>query len=168
MSLRPTSLLRCLGVCTPVLCALLFTPLPARAASNDMADLENYALTMEKVNNLAKALSDIGSYTKAHPEVRASLETEGDAGESLDVVAARMNAIPAIAAILTQDRLQPREFLIAELTFMQSVVAVASKPIDQGDREYAAKVHLNPANLAFMRDHRSELKAIQARMGATS
>lgn len=168
MSIRPASLLRCLSVCAPVLCALLLCPSRAAAASSDVVELESYRLTMDKVNNLARALSDIGTYTRAHPDVRAKLETEGDGGESLDAVTARMASIPEIVAILAQDQLQPREFLLTELTFVQSVVAVANKPIDQGDTEYAAKLHLNPANLSFMRDHKTELQALQARLGTAS
>lgn len=168
MSLRRTSFLRCMCVCAPILCALLMFPVRAAAASSDMLELESYTLTMEKVTTLAKTLSDISACTKAHPDVRAKLETEGDGTETLDAVAARMNGIPEIAAILTQNRIQPREFLLTELTFMQTVAAVANKPIDQGDTEYAAKVHLNPANLAFMRDHQAQLQALQAHLGTAS
>ena len=165
---HPESLRRPLTVFTLLLTVALLPPAKARAATSEVAEMESYTLTMDKVHDLALALADLSSYTKSHPEVRAKLETAGEEGESLDAAARRMASVPEVVNILSHDRLVPRDFLLAEVTLAQSAMAVASKPIDQGDTEYAAHLHLNPANLTFIRNHQAELKAMQANLGAAS
>lgn len=168
MFLLPKCSIRRTGVYACLLCAFLLAPVAALAAPTEQSDLESYTLTMDKVHDLAQALTDLSTYTRAHPEVRAKLETSGEEGESLDAAAQRMASVPEIVALLNRDRLQPREFLLAQVTLAQSAFAVAHKPLGQGDTECAAQMHLNPANLSFIRVHHAELRAMEASLGAMS
>jgi hypothetical protein len=160
--------IRRMGVYACLLCAFLLAPVAAVAAPTEQSELESYTLTMDKVHDLARALTDLSTYIHAHPEVRAKLETAGDEGESLDAAARRMAAVPEIVELLGRNGFQPREFLLAQVALAQSAFAVAHKPLGQGDRECAAQMHLNPANLSFIRLHHAELRAMEATLGAMS
>ncbi len=144
--------------------ATLLTALPALAVDKDIAEMERYTLTMDKLNRFGQVMSDLGAYVKAHPESKAAIETDAEKHEDLDAITRRISSVPGLVSILNKDGLPPREFVLVEVTLIQAAMAFSMKPADEPDARYAAKVQMNPANLAFVRDHQAEIKAMQAKM----
>lgn len=147
----------------------LVAPHPAAYAQDkDMAALEHYTLTMDKITRFTQVAKDLGAFAKAHPEAKKSMENDADQHESLDAMTNRISSMPEVVAIMNKDGLPPREFVLVEMTYMQAAMAFSMKPANEPDAKYCAEVHMNPANLTFMRDHQAELKSIQEAMGSGS
>lgn len=156
---------------SPLALALFFlAALPgpgARAQGKDTATLEHYTLTMDKLMRFSKVADDLGAFAKAHPEVKDKLTTDADQHEDLDAITRRISAMPEVVAIMNKDGLPPREFVLVEMAYLQASMAFAMKPADMPDARYCAETHLNPANLAFIRDHQTELQAMQSKLGGS-
>ena len=50
---------------------------------------------------------------------------------------------------------------------IQAAMASAMKPAGESSASYAAKVHVNPANLDFIDQHRADLKALQKKYASS-
>jgi hypothetical protein len=159
---------RLLAGAVAVLLALLVRVPAVAQADHDMDEIAHYTLTMDKVTRLGQAFADLGAYAKQHPESQHVLETDTEKQENLDNIARRISSLPPVVTILSKNGFSPREFIVAEMTLMQIAMAVAMKPADEPDAKYAAEIHANPANLAFAREHKAELEAMQAKMGSGS
>ena len=148
-----------------VLFTFVFCPnSKARAEDKDMVELEHYTLTMDKAHRYQHFLADLGSYMKANPSahesIREAIETDADKHEDEAAVERRLSANPAVAGILSKNALTAHEFVVFQSALLQAGMASAMKPANEPEGQYAAKVHMNPANLVFVREHKAELDAL--------
>ncbi len=153
------------------LALVLFVSLPAAAAlaqDKDMAEVEHYTLTMDKVNHFKGFLMDLQAYGKAHPaempEIKKALETDADKHEDLAGTVRRLNSNAAVASLLTKNGWTAHDYALFQVSFFQAMMASAMKPADVSDAKAAAQAHMNPANLAFIREHTQELTALMQSM----
>lgn len=147
--------------------ALIFLLLPAVSASaqdRDMAEVQQYTLTMEKINHFKGLLTDLQAYGKAHPaemqQIKQSMETDADKHEDLAAMTSRINSNAAVVDMLKKNGWTAHEFAVFQTAFIQAMMASAMKPADEPDAKYASEVHMNPANLVFMREHSTEIAAM--------
>ncbi|HET7459330.1 MAG TPA: hypothetical protein VFJ74_16890 [Gemmatimonadaceae bacterium] len=142
------------------------TPSSAAAATGerDLQRLEDYKLSMPKMDQWYGAMRNVAGVVKAHPELKDSFATDGT--NSIDEETARIEAMPEFKKAINDAGMSVREFELVMWTSMQA--GMAQGAIDAGaNRDSIIKnVKVNPDNLAFMKAHAAELKARQQKMEA--
>ncbi len=137
------------------------------SGDKDMAELQHYTLTMAKVNAYAEIFGDLKALAKAHPELKDKLA--GDSADSLSASEHRIASQPQVVAVLLKHSFTPREFVVFGVALFQSAFAEATAKqngIDPG--KAAAEAHVNPANMTFVAQHKTELEAVMAKMKEAS
>lgn len=137
------------------------TPAAAVRASGDptgdQQELGDYVLNMEDVRKWAQVMQS-GKKLKEEENQDAS---GGPDDDSVDAMEARINADPEVRAEIEKAGLDARDFVL--ITFTLTQAAFAQYAVEQGASadSVAAQTGINPANLAFVRDHKQELEALQ-------
>jgi len=129
--------------------------------------LQHYTLTMAKVNAFVETFGDLKVLAKAHPEVKDMLA--GDGNDSLSASEHRISAQPQVVAVLLKHSFTPREFVVFGLALFQAAFAEATarqSGVDPG--KAAAGAHVNPANMTFVAQHKTELGAVMAKLRQAS
>jgi hypothetical protein len=141
---------------------------PAFAEDKEIAELEHYTLTMDKITRYMHVLEQGAEYVKAHPDqkadLQAALETDADKHESTDQIARRMAANPVAAELFAKNGWSAHEFVVCEFAYLQTAMAVGMKPADKTDAQWATETHVNPANIAFVRAHQAEIQTMMQAM----
>jgi hypothetical protein len=142
-----------------LLFALSLPALHAQLASNtDLDELAHYTLTMDKLTRVMQTFPDIKTLVKTNPSVASALATNTDKPHTIADVDRRISAYPQLVAVFTQHGLTPHEFIVVELTMVQSAFAFAAK---QSGAKLPADNHVNPANIAFVEQHQAEIHDLQ-------
>ncbi|MEO6802298.1 MAG: hypothetical protein ABI197_03525 [Granulicella sp.] len=128
------------------------------AAEKDLDELSHYTLTMDKVTRVQQTFPDIKALIRSNPGVATALATDSGKTHTIAEVERRITAYPQLVAIFTQHGLTPHEFIVVELTLVQSAFAFAAQ---QAGEKLSANNHVNPANIAFIAEHKAELEALQ-------
>jgi hypothetical protein len=144
----------------------VFAALPALAQNNkdddpDLREIEHYTLSMENVTRMMDTLGDLMSFAKSHPEQLDALSMDEDKNRTLDEMAKSISAVPVLAEAVRKHGFTPKQFALEEMTLMQAMMGEGLKPTGQSDAEWGKKTHVNPANLAFIREHKDEIAALQ-------
>ena len=136
--------------------------------ASDLADITNYRLTMDKVDqyyaaqrNMMVAMKDMS------PAEREALELEND-NPSLDDMARSFESHPALAAAMRDAGLTGREFATITMSMVQSgmaAMALQMRPNDDQD-SLAREMQANMANIKFMQENQAELERKQAELRA--
>lgn len=148
------------------------TPAVAQA-SEDLADVASYKLTMDKIDRLFAAQRAMAVRAQAmSPAERAALDSAGsnddNDDQSLDGIAAKIERTPAMAAAVREAGLSPREFATLTMAMLQSAMAgsvLQMRPKDNAD-SLVREMKANMDNVRFMREHEAELKQKQEAMAA--
>jgi hypothetical protein len=121
----------------------------------DLQTLQDYRLSMDKLDRWNAAMKNIAIATKGDSSLGDKLASDGTA--SIDQEVARIEAQPALKRAITDAGLSVREFELVTWTSLQAGMAQAA--IDAGANRDSVlentKVH--PDNLAFMKEHGAEL-----------
>ena len=126
-------------------------------ATGDQQELGDYVLNMEDVRKWARVMQS-GKKLKEEESQDASGQPDDD---SVDAMEARINANPEVRAEIERAGLDAREFVL--ITYAVTQAAFAQYAVEHGANpdSVAARAGINPANLAFVRDHKQELEALQ-------
>lgn len=159
------------------------TPAQAPAVSKSdaeiLAPITEYRLTMDKLDryfesqrNLAKAAAAMSPAERAAMEAANATDNDSGNDDSLDDIARKVEKQPMIAKAVRDAGLSAKEYATLTIALMQAGMAQAvldMRPNDNQD-SLAREMKVNPANIAFMREHKDEIKrkgdAIAAEMKA--
>lgn len=152
----------------------------------DLADVQSYELTMDKVDKYFAVQRKLADKLKAMSpaERKAAMarkdddnDDESDKNDDIDGMARRIDSQPQLGAAIREAGLSSREFAVMTLALMQSGMAAGvmkMRPKDDPD-SLARAMKANPANVRFYREHEAELtrrtnemKAEMKAMDATS
>ena len=133
----------------------------APGSGDDLTDVSNYRLTMDKVDRYFDAQLAIARRVKdLSPEERAPLEQmESSANASLDDMARRIESHPAMRDGLRETDLSPREFATITMAMVQAGMAASvlqMRPNDNQD-SLAREMKASMDNIRFMRENEAEL-----------
>ena len=141
--------------------SLAVGPAPAQSGTSDLAQLEHYTLSMDLLTRYFESLKDLAPVAKADPSLQDSLATDADKHESLAQIETRISSHPALTSVITRHGFTVHTFVLTQVTMIQAAMAAAFKPAGENSAGYAAKVHVNPANLDFIEQHKADLEALQ-------
>ena len=131
----------------------------------DLRELEGYRLTMEDVNRWGAANA---SFARLAEKLKAENPDAGeDDGEELgpnatfDDMEASVGHVPGAREAAEEAGLSLHEYVVISWALMQA--RVADMAVEQGAnaKELAAKAHIHPDNLSFVREHRAEIEKLQ-------
>lgn len=131
-------------------------------ASTELADVQRYELSMDKVKRLFQAQRDLMRKVQAMPEEeRAALRMPE--GASLDDMVRQIADSPEWSSVVRDAGFEPREFIVASMSMSQSMMAAGvleMRPNDNPDSLVEA-MNANKGNVQFVRDHQGELNAMR-------
>ena len=130
-------------------------------ADADMIQMQNYSLTVDKVDRFGDTMQDLMKLGQKNPQLASAMETDSDKNEDLDGIARRFSAHPEIVEVLKSHGFSPREFALCEMVIFQSAFAEAAKQAGADPAKLASDAHVNPANLTFVEQHKAELDAMR-------
>jgi hypothetical protein len=134
------------------------SPAPAAAArgDGDLARLEEFRLTMPRVERWQKAMRNLGVAVRARPELRDKVKVSGTA--SLDEAVAAYEAVPEIRKAIGDAGLSVREFQMIMWTQLQAGMAqgVIGTGANRDSVLRAMRVH--PSNVDFVKRHGAEIE----------
>lgn len=149
----------------PAILLALWLLLPARftgaAAETGMEELTRlvtaYELTLARVEAYGAVLAGIGDWAEAHPEQAKALRARAPKGLAGVETAARViESEPELKALLDQQRISGRDFVLIPAALLQARLAVLGE--EQGKTITPGLV--NPRNLALARANAERLDAI--------
>lgn len=133
----------------------------AGATDPDLLEIQHYTLSMDKVNRFYDSMKDLSELSKTHPELKGKLESDGD-HENLSAIERRISSQPIVVSTLARHGYSPREFAVFTMAYFQAAFAEAMMKEPGADRaKMMADGHINPANIAFIEQHQTELDALQ-------
>ena len=147
----------------------------APTADRDLADVTQYKLSMDKIDNYLQAQRNIAAEAASMtPEQRAALEARGkdesNANASIDEMVKRIETEPMMVAAIKDAGLSAREFTVITFSVMQTGMAAAvlkMRPKDNQDSLMRA-MQANPDNVKFYNEHEAEItqkmKSIEGEM----
>lgn len=143
-------------------------------SGDDLADVRNYELSMEKVDKLFAAQRNLALKAKAmSPAEREAMQASSDASDpsaSLDDVTRKVENTPPMRDAIRDAGLSPREYVLASMAMLQSAMAAGvlkMRPKDDAD-SLIREMKADPKNVRFMQEHEAEImqkqQALQAEM----
>jgi hypothetical protein len=135
------------------------------ATDKDVAEIQQYTLTMEKVTRFAQVFGDLAKLAKDNPQLTSAMESSADGHESIDGIEKRISAEPRIVAAITDHGFTTHEFIVLEVTIFQAAMAAAAKQQGADSAKLIVEGHVNPANVAFMEQHKAEFEELQKKYG---
>ena len=146
---------------------LAFPQAAKGAGDKDLVEMEHYTLTMEKATRYSEVFNDLSTLAKANPKLASKMESDAD--ENLASAERRISAQPEIVAVLTKHGFTARDFVLFGFVLFQSAFASETAKANGVDpAKMAAEAHVNPANMAFVSQHKAELEALMKKMQESS
>jgi hypothetical protein len=153
---------------------------PAAASANaELADVQSYRLSMDKIDKMLAAQRILAAKAKAMtPAEREAMEARdesaSDANESLDDMARKIDSEPMLRDAIREAGLSSREYVLITMSMMQTGMAdgvLKMRPKDNQD-SLIREMKANADNIKFYREHQAEItaksKAIEAEMKGAS
>ncbi|HEU4827652.1 MAG TPA: hypothetical protein VFT04_00520 [Gemmatimonadales bacterium] len=142
----------------------------APSSGDDLTDVSNYRLSMDKVDRYFDAQLAIARRIKdLSPEERAPLEQmESSANATLDDMARRMESHPATREGLREANISAREFSTLTMAMVQAGMAASvlqMRPNDNQD-SLAREMKASMENIRFMRENEAEITRKQQELEA--
>lgn len=145
--------------------ALLLMPAGSLAqkdkADPDMVEMQNYTLNVDKVDRFGDAMHDLAQLALRNSTAASAMETDADKNENLDAIGRRFSSNPDITGVLKSHGFSPHEFALCEMVIFQSAFAEAAKRAGADPAKLVSDAHVNPANLTFVEQHKTELDAMR-------
>ena len=141
----------------------------------ELADVQSYRLSMDKIDKMLAAQRILAAKAKAMtPAEREAMEARGesasDPNESLDDMARKIDGEPMLRDAIREAGLSSREYVLITMSMMQTGMAdgvLKMRPKDNQD-SLIREMKANPDNIKFYREHQAEItaksKAIEAEM----
>ena len=138
------------------------------SADSDLADVQNYHLTMDKVDKFLAAQRNLALRMKdMSPEEREAIKARADADDSnddsMEDMQRKIEAEPALASAIRDAGLSPREYTVLTISMMQSAMAAGvlkMRPKDNQD-SLVREMKANIENVRFMQQNEAELQRKQ-------
>ena len=144
-------------------------PPSARSEEADLREIENYRLTMDKVDRYFAAT--LASMKSAPPAARDTADSSSDdmSGDpSIDQMVAMIERIPGARGEFAKAGISPRESVV--LGFALAFASMADQVIKMNPNvnldSLARESHINPANIRFVQENRAKLEAKQREVQA--
>lgn len=133
------------------------TPLGvAQDSVGQLRELENYTFTMDDMRKFFQVGRNLERVGREHPELQADARIDI---QHLDKSEAKINANPLLLKAVMDTGLTTRQYTLMNLILF--LTSIASLNSDAADAVKAMRdAHLNPANLAFIKEHEQELSAM--------
>jgi hypothetical protein len=124
--------------------------------SPDQKELYNYVLTLDKLHKLANATKSLENLGKQHPELNDTSKAK-----TLDETVQKFQKYPEAVAVLKQNGLEPREYVVGMMTMVQAGMAVGLKKSGTY-KEYPPDMLkvVSKANLDFLEQHWDEFEKL--------
>lgn len=153
-------LVACLFSLVLLLPALAMAQVPGLSAA-DRADIQNFTLNQDVLNRLKSVMTEgrAMDIKKSHPDMTKVHSLDDMAGQ---IVAAD----PRIKPLLAKHGFTPRQFLVADLALVSTVMTV--RYAEKSGQEQAMEGQLNPANVRFYKAHKASMDALVNAAGASS
>jgi hypothetical protein len=141
----------------------------AEDTNSNVAEVRQYQLTLDKAQKAATALQSINQLVAANPSLNAALDAGSDAtGKKIITQQAQDidTKYPQIAAIIHQNGLQTREFIVVSGAIINDVSWVGMKK--QGMVKDYPPGMVTPQNAALIEANWDAFQAIGAKMSPPS
>jgi hypothetical protein len=125
------------------------------AANPDEAAIHDYMLSMDKINSYAAVGKKLQSAARTDPVMAAEMKKVEDANVPNVEKATLIEKSPNTAAFLKANGMTARDFVLIPMTVVTAGIALSAQ-----DAKGKPPAFVNPANLQFVRDHRSELEKL--------
>lgn len=154
---------------TPVASASGASSAGATSGDQELADVQSYQLTMDKVDKFLAAQRNLALRMKAMPPaereaMKARAEAAGANGDdSMDEMVRKIEAEPALAGAVKDAGLSAREYAVITMSLLQSSMAAGvlrTRPKDNQD-SLVREMKANPANVRFIQQNEAELQRKQ-------
>jgi hypothetical protein len=145
----------------------------------ELADVQSYKLSMEKIDKMLAAQRILAAKAKAmtpaeREAMRARSDADSDPNESLDDMARKIESEPLLRDAIREAGLSSREYVLITMSMMQTGMAdgvLKMRPKDNQD-SLIREMKANADNIKFYREHQAEItaksKAIEAEMKGVS
>lgn len=127
--------------------------LPAVGAADDTQEIQNYVLTDAGLAKYSAATRKLA----ALPPDAAACEDDGDDSQSIDDVAAKLNALPAAKAAIQSAGLSTREYVVFSFSLLQT--GLGAWAAEQPGGKLPPGV--SKANVDFYKKHEADLKQLE-------
>ena len=128
----------------------------AKAPNPDEPAMHDYILTMDRVNRYAAVSQKLRAAAAGDPVMAAEMKKIEDADVYNVEKAALIDNAPHTAAWLRSSGMSAREFVLIPMTALTAGLASAAQ-----DAKGKPPAFVNPSNIQFVRDHRSELRKLE-------
>jgi hypothetical protein len=139
------------------------TPFASGQAEEDLTDISEYRLTMDKLDKYIAAQRSLGiKAASMTPAQRAALEARNevsDPNQNLAETVERIEAEPVVAAAIREAGLSPREFMMITMSFLQTgmAAAVAKMQPNANQDSLIRSMKANPDNVKFYNENEAEI-----------
>jgi len=123
-------------------------------------DVRNYELDMEHVRKWLAGMEALMSAAKSDTSIAAAVASNGQ--ETTQQSIAKLDANDRARELLRQAGLTPREYVLTMTAYLQAATADAAQRASPPGK---APSDVNPKNVEFIRDHRSELEPLINKAG---
>jgi len=154
-------------VCLTSAPVVLLSQTPPPEADKDAAEIQQCTLTMDKVTRFAQVYGDLTKMAKDNPQLTAAVESTADGHQSIAGIENKISAEPMIVSAISDHGFATHEFVVLEITILQSALAAAAKQQGADPAKLASEAHVNPANIAFMEEHKADFEELQKQYGVT-
>ncbi|HET8554158.1 MAG TPA: hypothetical protein VFL78_04960 [Rhodanobacteraceae bacterium] len=142
----------CLFTLVLLLPALAMAQVPGISAA-DRADIQNFTLNEDVVGRLKGVMTEGRAMhiKKSHLDM-AKVHSLDDMADQI------VSADPRIKPLLAKHGFTPRQFLVANLALVGTVMTV--RYAEKSGKEKALESQLNPANVSFYKKHKAAMDAL--------
>jgi hypothetical protein len=128
----------------------------AKVLRGDEQAIHDYVLTMDKVSKYVGVANKLVAETKTDPVLAEEVKKIGDAKvPNLEKVLIAQQS-PHVSAFLKSNGITERDFVMTPLTLFSAQAAIEDQMNHKPVPDF-----INPENLKFVRDHKSELERYQ-------
>jgi hypothetical protein len=139
-------------------------PASSSSGNEDLADVQNYKLSMDKIDRFIAAQRALTAKAKSmspaeREAMKARNEGTGGSNASLDDMARNIEREPAMNDAIRSAGLSAREFALITISMMQTAMAssvLQMRPKDNQD-SLIREMKANPDNIKFYREHEAEI-----------
>ena len=135
--------------------------------ARDLAELQHFPLTIEDVTHFYEAMHDLSQLQASHPAIARALDT-GSRDTGVSILETRLSSEPPVVDSLASHHLTPRQYALIQYSYLGIAVAASmAAKLNVPPAKLATDLHLNPANLDFLRVHKAELAALDRKYPMT-
>ena len=128
----------------------------------DEQSIHDYILTMDKVQKYMDVATRMIAASKSDATLAAEIKKIASADSSNLGKVALADRSPHVASFLKTNNTTARDFVMTPLTLFSALDAVTAE-----EKKSKPSPFVNPVNIKFVRDHRTEIEKYQKQQSAT-